>query len=87
MPHGMATKAKQKRPVTAPQCRRNQVRLCESVKSGTNRRNDCEIVMTSSLPFTAYVNSFKLAKVEVIFFFKTHNKMLGTQGRELFTQK
>lgn len=43
--------------------------------------------MTSSLPFTAYANSLKLAKVEVIFFFKTHNKILGTQGRELSTQK
>ena len=39
-------KTKQNGPVTAPQCRRNQVRLCESVKSGTNRRNECEIVMT-----------------------------------------
>lgn len=39
-------KTKQNGPVTAPQCRRNQVRFCESVKSGTNRRNECEIVMT-----------------------------------------
>ena len=46
MPYGIATKAKQNGPVTAPQCRRNQVRLCESVKSGTNRRKECEIVMT-----------------------------------------
>ena len=63
------------------------MRLWESIKSGTSGRNECEIGMTCSLPFAPYANSLKFDKVEVIFFPKTHGKMLGTQQRELFTQK
>lgn len=68
-------------------CCRNQVRLWKSRKPGTNGRNERDICMPCSPPFAPYANALKLDHVEGIFSPKTCGKVLGTQQRELLTQK
>lgn len=62
-----------------------------SIKSSTNGRNERETDMPSSPHFVPFANSLKWGKclevLEGVFSPEMCGKMLGTEQRELFTQK